>query len=63
MDVYMYRCIYFMGSKQEIFPVQQMCTPRFAFPQYILRNRKGIKEKQKQKDKETGKYMLKFVFD
>jgi hypothetical protein len=52
-----------MGSKQEIFPVQQMCTPRFAFPQYILRNRKGIKEKQKQKDKETGKYMLKFVFD
>lgn len=56
-----------MGSKQEIFPVQQMCTPRFAFPQYILRNRKRIKEKQKQKqkqkDKETGKYMLKFVFD
>jgi hypothetical protein len=54
-----------MGSKQEISPVQQMCTPRFAFPQYILRNRKRIKEKekQKQKDKETGKYMLKFVFD
>jgi len=50
-----------MGPKQGVFLVQQMCTPRFAFPQYILRNRKGIKEKEK--EKETGKDMLKFVFD
>jgi len=52
-----------MGPKQGVFLVQQMCTPRFAFPQYILRNRKRIKEKEKEKEKETGKDMLKFVFD
>ena len=38
-----------MGPKQGVFLVQQMCTPRFAFPQYILRSRKRIKEKQKEK--------------
>jgi len=53
-----------MGPKQGVFLVQQMCIPRFAFPQYILRNRKGKgKGKGKGKEKETGKDMLKFVFD